>query len=355
MSEGDMERAVELYLDMGGGSHVGTGAPETASSSNYRNQLFAEDDIREAIPARYDQLLGDPLSSHPLISEWVHEGLPMFQDEGEVSTEISEQVNAGGLGELYGAPLELNVAGSLEDAMKQAKESSKWLLVNIQSEEEFASFVLNRDVWSHKAVREVIMSAYVFFQREKSSAQGKQFAANHNITSFPVVCVVDPRTGRKVKQWTSEKLKGPLGAADLLSDFIGEHPYGSAVIPRQSAESTPEQVIDVPASPVTVQKAHSIATLPPDMPESTEEGPDIVKVAVRLPQGGTKKQIKFRANQPLSALRDWVSATEQIPVFEFEVRLSHPPRTIDFEDPTQTVGGSGISGNLLLVVPAPSK
>jgi hypothetical protein len=350
MSEGDMQKAVDLYLDMGGGA--GSTGQETASSSNYRDQLFADEGVREAIPARYDQLLGDPMGVHPSIQEWIS-GSPIFQEAEEEPSEITHQVTEGGIGELYRAPIELNTPGTLQDAMVTAKASSKWLLVNIQSEEEFASFVLNRDVWSHGTVREVLKSFYVFFQRDKSTPQGSQFLANYGISDLPSVCIIDPRTGRKIKQWPVDKLKGPLAAADLLSDFIGEYPYGSAVAPPVKLSSSPPpksptvaastSVIDIPPSPAP---ASVFAALPADMPGSDE--PSLVKVAIRLPDG-KKKQVSFRPSQPITALRDWISATEQLPVCDFEVRISHPPTVIEFGD--GSIETAGIAGNVLVVVP----
>lgn len=37
-------------------------------------------------------------------------------------------------------------------------------LVNVQSNAQFASHQLNRDVWSHNTVRDIVKSAFIFWQ-----------------------------------------------------------------------------------------------------------------------------------------------------------------------------------------------
>ena len=55
MSEGDMQRAVDLYLEMGSTANQGASTNRTDSSSGLNPGLFQEE-VREAIPARYDQV-----------------------------------------------------------------------------------------------------------------------------------------------------------------------------------------------------------------------------------------------------------------------------------------------------------
>jgi hypothetical protein len=254
--------------------------------------------------------------------------------------------------------------------MKKAKDCRKWLLVNIQASDEFGSMLLNRDIWSHETVKQIIQSSFIFYQRDKSSSQGSIFVNNYNITTFPVVCIIDPRTGRKVKQWSGEKFRGPLSATDMLSDFMGENPYGSSPAPSRSSFtadgssgsgiSSPHafsmdlpQVINVPETPGGVPAAKKPKEAPPlEMPNDLPAigSADEVKVAIRL-SNGQKKQVSFRESQPLHVIQQWVSATEQLSPSKFEVRMSHPPKTLDIaQSSTETIGSAGIKGALLVVV-----
>lgn len=80
-------------------------------------------------------------------------------------------------------------------ARNEAKKKNKWLLVNIQRDEEFLSHVLNRsddyplpdqstpplsssyyrDVWSDESIQELIQCNFVFWQKQDTSPEGKNF------------------------------------------------------------------------------------------------------------------------------------------------------------------------------------
>ena len=243
---------------------------------------------------------------------------------------------------LYRPPDDINPHGSISEAMTAAKASMKWLLVNIQNSDNLTSSTLNIEVWGNETIRQIIQSAFVFFQREHTSRQGKSFITNHNIASTPIVCIIDPRTGRKVKQWTGDKFRGPMTATDILSDFMVDYPYGSSPpTTRPSVDSG--NAISVPESPAPAK----IEEVPAEMPELAQPGDlDEVKVAIRL-SNGNKRQVSFREGQSLRVINQWVSATEGLPLSKFEVRLSHPPKTLDGNG---TVGSAGVKGALLVVV-----
>ena len=49
-------------------------------------------------------------------------------------------------------------------ACLQGVEQGRWILVNVQNAQEFACQVLNRDVWSHIPIKQIIQSNFVFWQ-----------------------------------------------------------------------------------------------------------------------------------------------------------------------------------------------
>ena len=363
MTEGDLQRAVDLYLDMGG--NLGSTANASSAGSDYRQGLF-EEEVREAIPSRFDQLIGGPEDSFGRMQGWVS-GNANIPSLAELEAEaIHDELEDAGLGQLYRPPEDLVATGNLQDTMKKAKEEKRWLLVNIQAAEEFASHILNRDIWSHSTINEVIKAAFVFWQRDKASAQGSQFVTKYNITEFPAICVLDPRTGRKVKQWSLDKFKGPLSATDVLADFLGENPFGTLVPSPRSSPSTlsrhdsvdsslgqkksslsseVEIAIEESPAPTKTAKLHE---MPLSMPELATPGePGETKVAIRL-STGVKKQVGFKESSPISVIQQWVSATEQLAPSKFEVRLSHPPQSLDMNSGI-TVGQANVKGALLVV------
>ena len=49
-------------------------------------------------------------------------------------------------------------------AREAGQQKKKWLLVNLQDSSEFASQVLNRDVWSNHNVKDIIKQHFLFLQ-----------------------------------------------------------------------------------------------------------------------------------------------------------------------------------------------
>lgn len=106
-------------------------------------------------------------------------------------------------------------------AKEEGTNKNRWLLVNVQNVQEFACQVLNRDVWSNAAVKEIISEHFVFWQIYHDSADGQRYRQFYNVQEFPHIAIVDPRTGEKMLSWNS------LDAAtfcEQVTEFISAHP-----------------------------------------------------------------------------------------------------------------------------------
>jgi len=60
------------------------------------------------------------------------------------------------LSKIYQAPTDIITQGLFDEVKQLANHHDKWLLVNIQSDSEFQSHLLNRDVFSDDSVKELI-------------------------------------------------------------------------------------------------------------------------------------------------------------------------------------------------------
>lgn len=77
------------------------------------------------------------------------------------------------------APPAYNQAAPFYQVIEKAKAESKWVLANIQGAEIFASHALNRDVWSDDVVQEMVGESFFFWQRDDQSVEGQQFCRNY--------------------------------------------------------------------------------------------------------------------------------------------------------------------------------
>ncbi|RDW73942.1 hypothetical protein BP5796_07384 [Coleophoma crateriformis] len=126
------------------------------------------------------------------------------------------------LAELFRPPFDLMFRGSWEDARDEGKENLKWILVNVQDASIFDCQQLNRDIWKHEGIKDLVKENFVFLQYSKDDPRGSQyiqyyFPLRDSSDAYPHIAIVDPRTGEQVKVWS-----GPPGpkAADFLMQLV---------------------------------------------------------------------------------------------------------------------------------------
>jgi UBX domain-containing protein 7 len=164
----DATRTMRLMDDIGhGGGMMGAGMaahPYMGLDPILQQQLassaFARDVINnaaEAADAALDASMGDGNENDS-------------DDENEVGGEIEESKRSSpppvaGLADMFAAPKHLMFTeGGFEGARTMAKDTKRWLLVNLQRDSEFSCHALNRDVWRDELVENLIREGFVFWQ-----------------------------------------------------------------------------------------------------------------------------------------------------------------------------------------------
>lgn len=197
----NVENATNLFFETGGV------APSTPSSSTTQSQQYhqvEEEEVRNPIPQTTGRLLdwddGSAMSTVPTELSDMRSFLPQQRDVRPPQDRFvadSEQ-----FGQLFEPPRDILFAGSFDAAKSKAEQEQKWLLVNIQNDE-FASLQLNRDTWKDDVLQSVIQVYCLFWQAHHNSTQGQRFCTLYKVDSqLPLVALIDPRTGEKMKQWT---------------------------------------------------------------------------------------------------------------------------------------------------------
>ena len=75
------------------------------------------------------------------------------------------------LSDMFAPPLHLiHSAGGFQGARNVAKDSRRWLLVNLQSDSDFACHALNRDVWRDELCENLVREGFIFWQSVSSPA-----------------------------------------------------------------------------------------------------------------------------------------------------------------------------------------
>ena len=95
-------------------------------------------------------------------------------------------------------------------------------MLNVQCQNDFSSNCLNRDIWSNETVKEIIKANFVFVQLYFDSVEGNKLVSIYNISTYPFVGILDPRTGEKLIQYNANKLD-PCSFCEKLYSFLGEN------------------------------------------------------------------------------------------------------------------------------------
>ncbi|OIT35666.1 PREDICTED: plant UBX domain-containing protein 7 [Nicotiana attenuata] len=162
-------------------------------------------------------------------------------EKRSISTADAAQDN---LASLYRPPFALMYHGPFEKAKDAARAQNKWLLVNMQSTREFSSHMLNRDTWANEAVAQTIKSNFIFWQVYDDTEEGSKVCTYYKLDSMPVVLVLDPITGQKMRSW-----RGMVQPETLLEDLVSfmdaspseYHVNLSHKRPRETPQAPPRQ------------------------------------------------------------------------------------------------------------------
>ncbi|KAJ1651636.1 UBX domain protein Ubx2 [Dispira simplex] len=285
VADGNVEQAVSLFLENGGApldmdsssTSVDSSGPlaPTRRRSGKRPSPYATDSapesvgegVRAPLAPRREVLVGDgatfdasdvyahrgPTNPHRSVFDQLPRATTAqeaFRDfaaetsalqQGTSPTSESRKINR--LADLFRPPFDLIRAMDFDKAREVAKGEHKWLMVNIQKVSEFACQVLNRDLWSDTAVKQVVQENFVFLQYGNDSVDGTRYTAFYPVQRYPHIAIIDPRTGERVKVWDQ-----PLTPADFLqeiTDFLDSSTWLQQTTIDSKRQRLPESSVDI--------------------------------------------------------------------------------------------------------------
>jgi len=155
------------------------------------------------------------------------DGVANNSNEDEEVAAPSERVRR--LGDMFEAPTHLMYnRGGFQGARNVAKDARRWLLVNLQSDADFACHALNRDVWRNDLVENLVREGFIFWQSSNNASDGQTYAQRYNVTGYPHIAIIDPRTGRQMwmkEGWTAENPFSATMFAERAADFCSHHSF----------------------------------------------------------------------------------------------------------------------------------
>ncbi|XP_021280280.1 plant UBX domain-containing protein 7-like [Herrania umbratica] len=290
-------------------------------------------------------------------------------DEGASSTVDAPRDN---LSSLFRPPFHLMFQGPFREAKAAASLEDKWLVVNLQSTKEFSSHMLNRDTWGNETVSQTIKTNFIFWQAYDDASESRKVCAYYKLDSIPVVLVIDPITGEKMRSWCGmvqpESLLEDLlrfmdgGPRDYHATLSHKRPRGSSIAPQQKVRMSTDETMEdeemrraAAASLENVKdKEEPCSTKKPTYPPLPEEPKGdkslLCRVGVRLP-GGCRVQRNFLRTDSIQLL--WSFCYAQLGEAESKpFRLTQPipgaSKSLDY-DSQLTFEESGLANSMITV------
>ncbi|KAI3850242.1 hypothetical protein MKX03_025576 [Papaver bracteatum] len=383
ISSAEKDTLISLFLEVGVGQSVRT-AKKYLQATNW--------DLEEAIALLFSAEVRRPNKSYELIdlgeanvkAETVTPDVSAVEANVRaemVQPDVSAVDNSldDNLASMYPPPLELMYDGPFYKAKKAAEDEDKWLIVNVQSKQEFSSLTLNLDTWAHDTVSQTISANFIFWQVYDDATEGKKVCNYYQLTSFPAVLVLDPITGQNVKSWT-----GMIDPVQLLEDLAPymdagpklhltrlcrKRPIGTSqqnTVPVTTEEEDEEIFQAILASmenmTTTVASACSDSTeepitcssnklIYPGLPEEPKVDKSLIcRIGVRLPDG-RRLQRNFLRTDPVQLL--WSFCNSQLEdkesrPFHLTQAIPGASKTLDYES-KQTFDESGLANSMISV------
>lgn len=161
-----------------------------------------DDDIRAPLAATTGRLFGnsgDPPSPHSSRARREYRTpVTAFQDSGSSSGLSGDAAN---LPDLFRPPTHILADMPFEQARLLAKSQHRVLCCNLQVATEFASHVLNRDVWHSDSVSSFVQQALVLYQQFTNTGEGMELCKRYAVpATTPAILFIDARTGECVQR-----------------------------------------------------------------------------------------------------------------------------------------------------------
>jgi UBX domain-containing protein 7 len=170
---------------------------------------------------------------------------------------------AAKLAELFRPPFEIMARIPWDDARRQGKDESKWIMVNVQDPSIFDCQSLNRDIWKHEGIKETIKENFIFMQYDKDDPRGNQyiqyyFPLRDSDAAYPHIAIVDPRTGEQVKVWSGPPVPKPMDFLMQLHEFLDRYSLNVSVR-NPVAKRKPEKSASIDVDKLTEEQMLDLA------------------------------------------------------------------------------------------------
>lgn len=233
-NDNDMNKAVEMYFSIK--SEIKT---TSSTAPNQRRGKSDDDNVRAPDTVKRQKLIDHgPFMPLPNIAP----NNVFIESTFNPTSDREER-----LAKMYKRPGDILFYGTFADAKGACKTADRWLLVNIQTDDDFECHTLNRDVWADDTVKEIIRCSFIFWQNYVGVPESDVYMRRYAVTKLPHIAVIDPRTGGLVL-----RVDGPTNKdafMEKLMDFLGDRSSPSSSDNKQQSRTGAVVYVDDDSPP----------------------------------------------------------------------------------------------------------
>lgn len=339
-SGGNVELAVGLAMD----------SNERPSSSNTAalKDVHDDDDVRQPIAPKRGVLI-DSLNIGHDTTNWIDPlrrvgtGSTMspfasFTDSLDLSTERGRR-----LAELYKTPTRIMFSGTFDGARKISKSQHRYLLVSLHDSSDFQCQMLNRDLWNNGEMQDFILDNLIFLQLVVGTDEADRYMRFYQFSGHPHTSLIDPRTGKLVKQWNI--IPSPM---DLIGEII-EYTEGHSLMKAHEI-NIPETIVIDDTDVEEVSISDQSAFVEEDDEEMQEEPPadaeGVTTLQFRLPDGN-KIRRRFLQTQKIFEILKFAAKT--LNTSQSAIQIFEHTRSLDDLDKDTSLIEAGLKNSSLTI------
>ncbi|KAK9817646.1 hypothetical protein WJX72_000123 [[Myrmecia] bisecta] len=312
----DLSQAVDLFFasageDLAPSDHDADAKMARELAGQLGGPSGGDQEVRAPIPIKKDRLYGDEFqlphhrqASRAIPAAPMH-GLDAFRDfRAEEQGLDGRPGGSQGLAGLFEPPRDIMFSGDFDQAKALAVDKGQWLLVNVQTNNEFASHMLNRDTWGDETVKSIIKGSFVFYQVYQAAELGSKVVTFYRLTELPAILVIDPVTGAMLRQFN-----GFIEAERLVEElvpFMDHNIHDPAAarlanphMKRQRTASTSQRSLGAEAKPQALNEEDELAMALAMSMEDSGQRTGGGGASTSAAQAATRPAASKQAQQPL--------------------------------------------------------
>eukprot|EP00835_Amoeboradix_gromovi_P001940 NODE_100_length_20777_cov_0.240884.p2 type:complete len:353 gc:universal NODE_100_length_20777_cov_0.240884:15902-16960(+) len=168
----------------------------------------------------FEHLLQNPGFHHRQLEDLMHHANSQFMPQSRQSNE------------LFPPPAHLIHQLPIDRAQQIANAQSKWIFLIISNPQEFVCQQINRDLLSDDFIQEILNNFYVVYYLQNTPLS-EQFKQLYPFPKPPYICIIDPRTGERVRQYKSVHSLMKVDVSEWaveLTSFLEEYDLNKSFI-----------------------------------------------------------------------------------------------------------------------------